>query len=68
MSNTGGFSSTRISSIGGDSKDNSYIWTTEKIDQLVKDINNGNICSNCTIVTCKTHDTGDSKHCKCTEC
>lgn len=41
MSRTGGFSSTKISSIGGDSKDNSYIWTTEKIDQLIEDINNG---------------------------
>lgn len=41
MSSTGGFSSTRISAIGGDSKENSYIWTTEKINQLINDINNG---------------------------
>ena len=41
MSSTGGFSSTRISAIGGDPKENSYIWTTEKINQLIDDINNG---------------------------
>ncbi len=41
MSRTGGFSSTKISALGGDSKENNYIWTTEKIDQLVEDINNG---------------------------
>ena len=41
MSSTGGFSSTRISAIGGDPKENNYIWTTEKIDQLIDDINNG---------------------------
>ena len=35
MSSTGGFSSTRISAIGGDPKENNYIWTTEKIDQLI---------------------------------
>ncbi len=41
MSSRGGYSSNRISAIGGDSKDNNYIWTTEKIDQLIEDINNG---------------------------
>jgi len=41
MSSTGGFSSTRISAIGGDPKENNYIWTTERIDQLIDDINNG---------------------------
>lgn len=41
MTNTGGFSSIRVSSINGDSKDNNYIWTTEKIDALTKDISNG---------------------------
>lgn len=41
MSSSGGFSSIKISSIGGDSKDNSYIWSTEKINKLVEDINNG---------------------------
>jgi hypothetical protein len=41
MSSSGGFSSMRISAMGGDPKDNQYIWTTEKIDQLVADINNG---------------------------
>ena len=41
MSSTGAFTSSKISSIGGDSKENSYIWTTEKIDQLIDDINNG---------------------------
>jgi hypothetical protein len=41
MSSTGGFSSTRISAIGGDPKENNYIWTTEKINQLIDDINNG---------------------------
>jgi hypothetical protein len=41
MSNSGGYSSSRISAIGGDSKDNSYIWTTEKINQLIEDINGG---------------------------
>lgn len=41
MSTTGGFSSIKISSMGGDSKDNSYIWTTEKVNKLIKDISNG---------------------------
>ena len=41
MSNTGGFSTIKISSIGGDSRENSYVWTSEKIDQLISDINNG---------------------------
>jgi len=41
MSTSGGFSSTRISAMGGDPKENNYIWTTEKINQLVDDINNG---------------------------
>jgi hypothetical protein len=41
MSNSGGYSTTRVSAIGGDSKDNNYIWTTEKINQLIEDINNG---------------------------
>ena len=41
MSSSGGFSSIKVSSIGGDSKDNSYIWSTEKINKLVDDINNG---------------------------
>jgi hypothetical protein len=41
MSSSGGFSSIKVSSIGGDSKDNSYIWTTEKINKLIDDINNG---------------------------
>ena len=41
MSSSGGFSSARISAMGGDPKENSYIWTTEKIDQLINDINNG---------------------------
>lgn len=41
MSSTGGFSSIKVSSIGGDSKENSYIWTTEKIEKLISDINNG---------------------------
>jgi len=41
MSSSGGFSSARISAMGGDPKDNNYIWTTEKIDQLIDDINNG---------------------------
>ena len=31
----------RVSNLGGDSKDNNYIWTTEKINQLIDDINNG---------------------------
>jgi len=39
MSNTGSFSSIKVSSIGDGG--NSYIWTTEKIDKLVEDINNG---------------------------
>jgi hypothetical protein len=30
-----------VSALGGDSKDNSYIWTTEKINVLVNDINTG---------------------------
>jgi hypothetical protein len=41
MSAGGGFSSIKVSNIGGDSADNSYIWTTEKIDKLIDDINNG---------------------------
>ena len=41
MSSSGAFTSSKISAIGGDSKENSYIWTTEKIDQLISDINNG---------------------------
>jgi len=41
MSSSGGYSTTRVSALGGDSKDNSYIWTTEKINQLIEDINNG---------------------------
>jgi hypothetical protein len=41
MSNSGGYSSMRVSNLGGDSKDNNYIWTTEKINQLIDDINNG---------------------------
>lgn len=41
MSSKGGFSSIRVSSIGGDAKDNSYIWTTEKIEALIRDINTG---------------------------
>lgn len=41
MSSSGGYSSMKVSAIGGDSKDNSYIWTTEKINQLIEDINNG---------------------------
>jgi hypothetical protein len=41
MSNSGGYSTTRVSAIGGDSKDNNYIWTTEKINQLIDDINSG---------------------------
>lgn len=41
MSSSGGFSSIKVSSIGGDSADNNYIWTTEKIDKLIFDINNG---------------------------
>ena len=36
MSSSGGFSSARISAMGGDPKENSYIWTTEKIDQLIQ--------------------------------
>ena len=43
MSNSGGFSSIKVSGLGGDSSGgNSYIWTTEKINKLVSDINNGN--------------------------
>jgi hypothetical protein len=42
MSSSGGFSSIRISDIGeGSSKNNSYIWTTERINTLIDDINNG---------------------------
>lgn len=41
MSTRGGFSSIKVSAMGGDSKDNSYIWTTEKINALVDDINSG---------------------------
>ncbi len=41
MSTRGGFSSIKVSALGGDSKDNSYIWTTEKINVLVNDINTG---------------------------
>ena len=39
MSDSGGFSSIKVSAMGGDSS--SYIWTTEKIDKLIHDINNG---------------------------
>lgn len=43
MSNSGGFASSRISSIGDQEIGNnsSYIWTTEKIDKLIADINEG---------------------------
>jgi len=39
MSATGSFSSIKVSGIGGDNSN--YIWTTEKIDKLISDINNG---------------------------
>lgn len=43
MSNSGGFASSRISSMGDQEIGNnsSYIWTTEKIDKLIADINEG---------------------------
>lgn len=41
MSSSGGFSSIKVSNIGGTDQDNNYIWTTEKIDKLIDDINNG---------------------------
>lgn len=42
MSSSGGFSSIKVSEIGeGSSSNNSYIWTTEKIDKLIEDISNG---------------------------
>lgn len=41
MSSSGGFSSIKVSNIGGTDSDNSYIWTTEKINRLVDEINNG---------------------------
>lgn len=42
MSSSGGFSSIKISDIGeGSSSNNSYIWTTDKINKLIEDINNG---------------------------
>ena len=42
MSSSGGFSSIKVSEIGeGSSSNNSYIWTTEKIDKLIEDIKNG---------------------------
>ena len=37
----GAFSSTKVSAIGGSDPNTSYIWTTEKIDKLVKDISEG---------------------------
>jgi hypothetical protein len=39
MSSSGSFSSIKVSDIGDGG--NNYIWTTEKIDRLVDDINNG---------------------------
>jgi hypothetical protein len=42
MSNTGSFSSIKVSSIGEGNGDTNYIWTTEKIEKLIADINNGN--------------------------
>lgn len=41
MSSSGGFSSIKVSAMNGESKDNNYIWTTEKINKLIEDINNG---------------------------
>jgi len=41
MSSTGSFSSIKISSIGEGTDDNNYIWTTDKIERLVSDINSG---------------------------
>jgi len=42
MSSSGGFSSIRVSAMTpGGTADNSYIWTTEKINKLIEDINNG---------------------------
>lgn len=41
MSSSGGFSSIKVSSMGGSEDGNTYIWTTEKINKLVDDINNG---------------------------
>ncbi len=43
MSNSGGFASTRVSAISDSDpgSNNNYIWTTEKIDKLISDINDG---------------------------
>lgn len=42
MSSSGGFSSIKVSAMTpGGTQDNSYIWTTEKINKLIDDINNG---------------------------
>jgi hypothetical protein len=43
MSNSGGFASTRVSTIGDQDpgSNNNYIWTTEKINKLMSDINDG---------------------------
>lgn len=43
MSNSGGFASARISAMGDQDpgSNNNYIWTTEKINKLLNDINEG---------------------------
>jgi hypothetical protein len=43
MSNSGGFTSTRVSAMSSSDpgSNNNYIWTTEKIDKLISDINEG---------------------------
>jgi len=43
MSNSGGFASTRVSAMSSSDpgSNNNYIWTTEKIDKLISDINEG---------------------------
>ena len=43
MSNSGGFASTRVSAMSNSDpgSNNNYIWTTEKIDKLISDINEG---------------------------
>ncbi len=43
MSNSGGFTSTRVSAMSSSDpgSNNNYIWTTEKINKLISDINEG---------------------------